>query len=283
VNYRKAAIMGSEKLCLRWNEFESTISGALQDIRNEKEFFDVTLACEDSQLDALKVILSACSPFFRSILRRNPHNHPLLYLKGVKYNELLSILNFMYLGEANVSPEELNSFLAMAEELKVEGLTQKGKGAEPTKSGEKKPPERVPAPAVRRPPAPPQPVQEEEPEIEEVTPVVAAVKAVPAVVASQAEYQQTDAMAVSEERYEEKYEHGYEGYDVIDAIESKMWKNSEGLWECSECSYSSRKTTNMRNHIEVKHVHTPGYYCLTCSLLFRTKNSLNVHKSKFKH
>ena len=117
-------MVDSEKFCLRWNDFESNVSGAFRDIRNEKDFFDVTLACEDSQLDAHKVILSACSPFFRSILRRNPHNHPLLYLKGVKYNELLSILNFMYLGEVNVSQEDLNSFLAVAEELKVKGLTQ---------------------------------------------------------------------------------------------------------------------------------------------------------------
>ena len=32
-----------------------------------------------------QVILSACSPFFRQVLRRNPHQHPLLYLKGVKF------------------------------------------------------------------------------------------------------------------------------------------------------------------------------------------------------
>ena len=119
----------------------------------------------------------------------------------------------MYLGEVNVSRGDLHSFLTVAEELKVKGLTQKGKGEEPTKPGEKKPPERVAAPAVRRPPAPPRPVQEEEPEIEEVTPVVAAVKAEPAVVASQAEYQQTGAVAVPEESYDENYEYGYEGYD----------------------------------------------------------------------
>merc|ERR1712202_1301 len=71
-----------------------------------------------------KVILSACSPFFRNVLRRNPHQHPLLYLKGVKYKELLSVLNFMYMGEVDVAQEELNSFLAVAEELKVKGLTQ---------------------------------------------------------------------------------------------------------------------------------------------------------------
>ena len=95
--------MTSEKLCLRWNDFESNISVAFRELREEKDFFDVTLACDDSQVQAHKVILSACSPFFRNILRRNPHQHPLLYLKGVKYKELLSVLNFMYQGEVNVA------------------------------------------------------------------------------------------------------------------------------------------------------------------------------------
>ena len=76
----------SEKFCLRWNDFESNVSTAFRDLREEKDFFDVTLACDDSsQVAAHKVILAACSPFFREVLRRNPHQHPLLYLKGVKY------------------------------------------------------------------------------------------------------------------------------------------------------------------------------------------------------
>jgi len=114
----------SEHFCLRWNDFESNISQAFREIRDEKDFFDVTLACEDEQVQAHKVILSACSPFFRTILRRNRHDHPLLYLKGVKYAEIISILNFMYHGEVNVAQDELNSFLAVAEELRVKGLTQ---------------------------------------------------------------------------------------------------------------------------------------------------------------
>jgi len=114
----------SEKFCLRWNDFEKNISGAFQELRDDKDFFDVTLACDDDQLQAHKVILSACSPFFRSILRRNKHEHPLLFLKGVRYIDLLSVLNFMYHGEVNVAQEELNSFLSVAEDLKVKGLTQ---------------------------------------------------------------------------------------------------------------------------------------------------------------
>jgi len=116
--------MGSEKFCLRWNDFESNISVAFRELRDDKDFFDVTLACDDDQIQAHKVILSACSPFFRNILRRNPHPNPLLYLKGVKYTDLQCVLNFMYHGEVNVAQEELNSFLSVAEDLRIKGLTQ---------------------------------------------------------------------------------------------------------------------------------------------------------------
>ena len=56
--------MGNEKFCLRWNDFENNISVAFRELREDKDFFDVTLACDDEQIQAHKVILSACSPFF---------------------------------------------------------------------------------------------------------------------------------------------------------------------------------------------------------------------------
>ena len=72
----------AEKFCLRWNDFESNITGAFKELREDKDFFDVILACADGQIQAHKLILSACSTFFRTILRRNKHEHPLVYLKG---------------------------------------------------------------------------------------------------------------------------------------------------------------------------------------------------------
>ena len=70
---------------------------------------------------------------------RNPHQHPLLYLKGVKHSELLAVLNFMYMGEVNVAQEELNSFLSVAEELKVKGLTQGNSGPKSSNENTQKP------------------------------------------------------------------------------------------------------------------------------------------------
>ena len=127
-----------EKFCLRWNDFENNISNSFRELRNDKDFFDVTLACEDNQLQAHKVILSACSPWFREILKKNPHPHPLLYLKSVKYDNVLSVLNFMYHGEVNIAQDDLNSFLAVAEDLQVKGLTQ---GTRSTSSQPPKPPD----------------------------------------------------------------------------------------------------------------------------------------------
>jgi len=114
----------TEKFCLRWNDFETNITGSFKELREDEDFLDVTLACADGQIQAHKLILSACSPFFRTVLRRNKHEHPLLYLKGVKCADCISILNFMYHGEVNVAKDDLSSFLAVAEDLKVRGLTQ---------------------------------------------------------------------------------------------------------------------------------------------------------------
>jgi len=174
--------MGTEKFCLRWNDFESNISSAFRELRDDKDFFDVTLACGDEQIQAHKIILSACSPFFRNILRRNIHQHPLLYLKGVKYTDLQSVLNFMYHGEVNVAQEDLNSFLAVAEDLRVKGLTQNQPQAETSRhesyqatqkpqltKASPRPPDRVSIPGLKRPQPPVHLIDTDE--IQEIVPV----------------------------------------------------------------------------------------------------------------
>ena len=68
------------------------------------------------------MILTATSPFFKSLFRTIKHPHPFVYMRGVKSEDLLAILDFLYCGEANVFQENLNTFLEIAEELKLKGL-----------------------------------------------------------------------------------------------------------------------------------------------------------------
>jgi len=116
----------SDNFCLRWNDFESNISTSFRELREDNEFFDVTLCCDNGVdlVQAHKVILAACSPLFRKILaHQRQQQNPFLYLKGIRLKELQAVLNFMYHGEVNVAQDSLNNFLAVAEELAVKGLT----------------------------------------------------------------------------------------------------------------------------------------------------------------
>ena len=112
-----------EKLCLQWNDFQDNVKTAFGNLRDTSDFVDVTLACEDGrQIEAHNVILASLSPFFQRVLKRNKHSHPLIYMKGMKSDDLTAIVDFLYFGEANVYQEGLGSFLAIAEELQLKGL-----------------------------------------------------------------------------------------------------------------------------------------------------------------
>ena len=113
----------SEKLCLQWNDFQENIKKAFGNLREDNNFADVTLACEDGQqVEAHKVILAASSPLFKILLGRNKHPHPLIYMRRVEFTNLLAILDFLYRGEANIFQDDLDSFLAIAEELQLKGM-----------------------------------------------------------------------------------------------------------------------------------------------------------------
>ena len=85
----------------------------------------MTLAFEDGQvMEAHKVILAASSPFFDNLLQKSKHTHPLIYLRGFESKDFVSILDFVYFGEANVNQEDFDSFVAIAEDIQLKGLTR---------------------------------------------------------------------------------------------------------------------------------------------------------------
>jgi len=338
----------SEKFCLRWNEFERNISGAFRELREDKDFFDVTLACDDDQIQAHKVILSACSPFFRTILRRNRHEHPLLFLKGVKCVDLVSVLNFMYHGEVNVAQEELNSFLAVAEDLKVKGLTQNNSDANSVPKSDasnprlRDPPERLdpaPPPKRSRPPQPPPPVRiasempsyhNQDDDIQEVVPVksepvtqhpdpptnhnlapmsrMEQSQSFPTQEAEVTQAQHGGVVADPSMEYGEDYEE-YEGYEggmdgsyvgsmmdnsglggndgnkeLSELVKQQMTVdydvNGLKVHSCKTCNFTAKVTSNLRSHVEAKHMKDRMYQCIYCGETKKTWQTLQVHMKK---
>ena len=130
----------SEKLCLQWNDFKENITASFENLRHDEDFADVTLACEDGkQVEAHKVVLASSSPVFQKILKRNKHAHPLIYMRGMRSEDVSAVLDFLYCGETNVYQEDLDYFLTIAEELELKGLmgnSNQGEQAIPSEPSE---------------------------------------------------------------------------------------------------------------------------------------------------
>ena len=114
-------LSGSFKLA--WDEFETTAGNSFRELWEEQHFTNVTLVCDDEkQIKAHKVVLSSSSAFFKRILTKNLHEHPLIYLKGIAFAELENIVQFIYQGQTEVRQSNLNRFLNAAKDLEVKGL-----------------------------------------------------------------------------------------------------------------------------------------------------------------
>ena len=245
--------MTNEKLCLKWNDFQNLVQASFGDLRTDNDFTDVTLACEDQSIKAHKVVLSTCSPFFKKLLKTHSHPQPLIYMKGVKASTLTAIKDFLYLGEANIFQEDLDSFLAQAEELQLKGLEG---------NSEEK-------------------VLEHQTEIINHTDVNDV---------NPNQYmsvrRNSDVRFKNEENlfkgtamptYQQKPKHDslIEPATMI-KIESMIEKQVDGYY-CTNCGYTTKKKDHMREHIE-KHIEGLEYPCNSCNKILRSFNAFRTHR-----
>ncbi|XP_045496204.1 protein tramtrack, beta isoform isoform X13 [Colias croceus] len=112
-----------EQFSLCWNNFHANMSAGFHGLLSRGDLVDVTLAAEGRLLQAHKLVLSVCSPYFQEMFKMNPTQHPIVFLKDVSHSALRDLLQFMYQGEVNVKQEELATFISTAEQLQVKGLT----------------------------------------------------------------------------------------------------------------------------------------------------------------
>merc|ERR1719264_2493635 len=95
----------------------------MKELMMNEDFSDVTLVTDDKkQIKAHISILSSCSPVFKDILKEAKNSSPMMYLRGIQYSELESIIQFIYLGEATFYEERMDEFLAVAKSLEIKEL-----------------------------------------------------------------------------------------------------------------------------------------------------------------
>ena len=260
--------MTSEKFCLKWNNYQESIACSFQGFREDPDFSDVTLVCEeDHQIEAHRVILTACSPFFSSVLRKNKHSHPMIYMRGLKAKDMTAVVDFIYYGEVNIFQEDLDGFLALAEELKLKGLTATNEETQEIPqliqkddtngskqiftNKNKRISEQVSTPCKE------EPINENENKLE-----------------NQADVSFEDRKLVT--RIDENME------NIAHQIESMIEtaNGEEFKWRCKVCGkgMNSRKR-DMARHVEI-HIEGMSYPCNQCGKISRSSHALVVHVSR---
>jgi len=120
-----------QQYCLKWNNYQHSLTSTFKDLLACENFVDCTLSCGQAgqTINAHRVVLSACSPYFRQVLSNlGAWQHPVIILKDIKYEDLAGIVEFIYHGEVSIDQDCLPGFLQAAESLRIKGLTEDSKG-----------------------------------------------------------------------------------------------------------------------------------------------------------
>ena len=115
--------MNVEKFNLTWHTYTDHLREMLHDMMTSTELTDITLVSEDNkQFKAHKVVLSASSTVFKSIISENYSTNPVIYLRGILSYEIESILQFIYLGKATFYQDRMNEFLQVGKSLEIKEI-----------------------------------------------------------------------------------------------------------------------------------------------------------------
>ena len=110
-------------LRLRWNSHTESLQALFENLLEQQVFVDVTLCCDGGVLRAHRVMLSACSAYFRRVLHETQCKHPVIIMRDVAYAHMDSILQFIYRGEIHVKELRLAELLRTARLLQIRGLS----------------------------------------------------------------------------------------------------------------------------------------------------------------
>ncbi|KAK7869679.1 hypothetical protein R5R35_010037 [Gryllus longicercus] len=119
--------MGSTSFSLCWSDHESCLIDSFRTLLQNNSLVDCTLAAEGQHVKVHRMILSATSSYFQSLFEEVNDKHPIVFLKDVKFQLLMAILDFIYSGKVQISEEQLEEFLVTAQSLHIKGLHSENK------------------------------------------------------------------------------------------------------------------------------------------------------------
>ena len=234
-----------EKFCLKWNDFQTNLSKTFSFLRQEEHLFDVTLVSDDEQhISAHKLVLSASSEFFKNILKKAKHSNPMIFLSGFKSKDLLHVMDYIYQGEVKILQTDLDRFLNVAQQLKIEGLIGGNNDSDESSLEDNIKEElfQTGLDSLER----GEMIQKKIPKSEKLVEVV-----------SNASNMESTA-----------------------AVDDLVEKTENG-WMCKACGKksTSKSSSDIRRHAEI-HIEGLSFDCQLCDRTFRSRNALKTHKSE---
>jgi hypothetical protein len=209
-------------------------------------------------------------------------------MRGVKSDDLVSIIDFLYYGEANIYQDNLDVFLALADELKLKGLSGNTKGQQTNENVERPPSQhkanqeasQTTSEKVEKIPARTGP-QNYEHMLSGWEPTSVQNKVVETfneeMNLEDKVFQEISLVVVNE--FSGDMKELDEQIKSLMVVGERVLPNGQGrAYVCQVCGKEANGR-NMRDHIEAKHVNGVSLPCNLCGKTFRTRHCLRTHKS----
>lgn len=238
--------MAADEFNLKWDDHKNNIVRSIKEMREAEDFYDVTLVGDDhQQVSAHKVILSTCSQYFKKVLKQNKHPFPLLCLWGLNHSDLKNILDYIYFGEIQLTQEEVNRFLEVAQKLELDGAVQKNNLQNAATA-----------------------VQQLEP-TNEIYLMTGGGECMNIGSEFVPKYDEPPAIFKSEP----------ENLEELDKLVLKGFsKTSANLHQCNHCPKSFTTTSHAKDHAEY-HIEGLNFLCKYCGKSFKTRHQRRGHES----
>jgi len=299
----------AEEFLLKWNDHHSLFFVGAEELCENEEYTDVTLAAGTKFFSAHKLVLSICSPYFRQMFKHLGSGKHVIFLKDVEPNHLELLLQYMYMGEIKVQENQLVNILSTAQALDIKGLSDRselGRKLEETQPNKSLPlliepntreklathsiernivtdGDTTTAPLVSTLPHP----QEILSVKQEVAPVTIDLDhAGPGgeeFVGVDQDMLHTNTSVLAgfeqESSYEDFYEEGMDQgvmFSTSEGLEMNVKHSATGTLFCNFCGKEFRHMSALNHHMPV-HTGEKKYECKTCDKRFTQRSSLNKH------